>query len=73
MRSHYEQSLVDFNWRDEIKKLGILLDKDEFFAVTKHLVLEKLALILAEKPITLALEDDQAKFNRWKVGPARIQ
>jgi hypothetical protein len=73
-RSHYEQSLVDFNWRDEVKKLGLLIEYEADFrgVLDTKTILENLVAILAQKPIILEPKTQQV-FNRWKDGPARLQ
>lgn len=71
--SPYEESMLHFDVRDEIKKFGLLLDDADFRGVldTRY-VQEKLAMILASTPISLDAKN-RARFNRWKQGPARLQ
>lgn len=72
--SAYEKSMLAFNWRDELKKLGLIVQGpiEREAEIYRSYVLEKLAAILAEIPIALDAEK-QAQFNRWKEGPERLQ
>ncbi len=73
MTTPYDESMTHFNMRDEIKKLGLLLDEMDFRGVldTKY-VQERLVLILTNTPLFLD-QKVQARFNRWKLGPERLQ
>jgi hypothetical protein len=74
MSSPYEESMVSFNVRDEVKKLGLIIQAPMEREPTIHrsYVLEKLVAILTETPIALDGEK-QEQFNRWKDGPERLQ
>lgn len=73
--SPYEESMQHFDVRDEIKKLGIVLDGFETSGeysnygdgLVRSYAIEKLAMILAGHPISLDAEN-AARFNRWKKG-----
>ena len=70
----YEESMTHFNMRDEVKKLGLIVQdrlpgEPEIY---RSYVLEKLVAILTETPISLhPILAEQ--FNRWKQGPERLQ
>lgn len=73
--SPYENSMLHFDVRDEIKKLGIAVDNLQppyLEPLVRLYVLERLAMILAGRPISLDVEN-AARFNRWKKGPERLQ
>jgi len=74
MSSPYEQSMVSFNMRDEVKKLGLIIQgpMEREPTIFRSYVLGKLVRILTEIPITLDGEK-QEQFNRWKHGPERLQ
>jgi len=72
--SPYEHSLVSFNWRDEVKKLGLIVQDrmEQEPTIYRSYVIEKLVRILTEVPIALDA-GKQEQFNRWKQGPGRLQ
>jgi hypothetical protein len=70
-KSPYQVSLETFNYRDEIKKLGLILDAQDG-PVARSYVVEKLCMMLTESPIPLDSEKAE-RFNRWKRGPERLQ
>lgn len=66
--------MLHFNMRDEVKKLGLIIQEpnEREPTVYRTYVLEKLVAILCETPI--ALHPVLAgQFNRWKLGPERLQ
>ena len=66
--------MVNFNMRDEVKKLGLIIQEqiEHDPQIYRAYVLEKLASILARVPI--ALDPFVAgEFNRWKQAPERLQ
>lgn len=79
MSSPYQESLLHFNMRDEVKKLSLIIQaplgqiksEDQIF-VARTYVLEKLVSMLTEMPIALDAEK-QGQFNRWKRGLERLQ
>jgi hypothetical protein len=74
LSSPYEESMVTFRIRDEVKKLGLIIQDpiEREPTVYRSYVLEKLVAILTETPI--ALHPTLAEqFNRWKRGPERLQ
>jgi hypothetical protein len=74
MSSPYEESMVSFNVRDEVKKLALIIQApmEREPTIYRSYVLEKLVAILTETPIALDGEK-QEQFNRWKHGPERLQ
>jgi hypothetical protein len=74
MSSPYEESMTVFNMRDEVKKVGLIVQSsmEREPEIYRSYVLEKLAGILAEIPVALhPILAEQ--FNRWKQGPERLQ
>ena len=60
--SPYEESMQHFDVRDEIKKLGLLLDDEGMYSGggLRTYTLEKLAMMLAGRPISLDAENAAA-------------
>lgn len=72
--SPYEESMIHFNMRDEVKKLGLIIQApmEHDPTIYRSYVLEKLVSILTETPIGL-YPVLAGQFNRWKNGPERLQ
>ena len=61
----YEKTFVNFDLRDEVLKLRLILKENDNFFIGRNYVLEKVDRMLSGVPITLDYSK-QRKFNEIK-------